>query len=163
MSNAKLLAGVVGGYVLGRTKKGKAAIQLAMWASGHQGVLGKLTSSEEAGKLLGQLQGPALEAIQQAAIKAATARMDQLSKGLADRTEALLSAGELTDGVGEQVNDGVSKAGSKTKAATKALSRSREDEEPDEDEDEAKEPEQPRRQSRRAPAKKQLARSGRRS
>jgi hypothetical protein len=35
-ANAKLAAAVIGGYVLGRTKKGRAALKLASWLSGNQ-------------------------------------------------------------------------------------------------------------------------------
>lgn len=109
-SNAKLAAGVLGGYVLGRTKKGKAAIRLAMWISNNRGpvsqAISKTTKNEETAAFIAQLQGPILEAVQQAAINAATARMQQLTGNLIKRTEGLTksvgdTAGQATDTLGE--------------------------------------------------------------
>src|SRR3954467_4801478 len=115
MSNAKMAAAVVGGYILGRTKKGKAAIRLAMWVSGNsanlQNSLGGLTDSAEAAKLIAQVQGPILEAVQTAAMNTATSRINQLSDALSARTEALNAAQDVTAGIGGKVGDAVSGAG----------------------------------------------------
>lgn len=111
MSNAKIAAAVVGGYVLGRTKKGKAAIRLAMWVSGNSDKLNALTKNEQIAALVGQVQGPVLEAVQQAALNTATARMNALSDALGSRTEALSQAGDVTSGIGGKVTKSVSGAG----------------------------------------------------
>src|SRR3569833_2136744 len=65
-------------YVLGRMKKGRAAIGLAMWAAGmkmdpkellRQGVV-NLASSDQGKELIAQLRGPAMEAGRKAAAAA---------------------------------------------------------------------------------------------
>src|SRR3954465_1887878 len=66
----KLGAVALGGYVLGRLKKGRAAMGLALWAAGvkadpkrllREGLL-NLANSDEGRQLLTQLRGPVLEA-----------------------------------------------------------------------------------------------------
>ena len=61
--SVKLGAAVVGGYLLGRTKKGKTAIGLALWLSGKRmdnsrEAFMRLATSPELGKLTAQVRGP---------------------------------------------------------------------------------------------------------
>src|SRR5215218_7220985 len=76
-TNAKLAAAVISGYVLGRTKKGGAAINLASWLSGNQAGpqamslarkgLTQVAQSEQAAQIMKQVRGPLMEAAQKAA------------------------------------------------------------------------------------------------
>ncbi|MCK9904323.1 hypothetical protein CC117_17525 [Parafrankia colletiae] len=100
MSNVKCALALMGGYVLGRTKKGKAAIGLGLWVSGHnyhakdvlrdQAV--RLLHSEEGGQLISQIRGPAAEAGRRAAVAVYESQLDRLSQALAGRTERLTAA-----------------------------------------------------------------------
>ncbi|MEX5633126.1 hypothetical protein [Parafrankia sp. FMc2] len=100
MSNVKCALALVAGYVLGRTKKGKAAISLGLWVSGRnfhakdvlrdQAV--RLLHSEEGGQLISQIRGPAAEAGRRAATAVYESQLDRLSQTLAERTERLTSA-----------------------------------------------------------------------
>jgi len=120
-SNAKLAAAAMGGYVLGRTKKGKAAIRLAMWLNGSKspgpkvleqartGVTNVL-ASEQGKQILGQIKGPLLEAARQAAIQVAMNRVSAISKGLASRTQKL---NEVSGQAGDKAEETVSGAGDK--------------------------------------------------
>src|SRR3954453_15842711 len=89
-------AAALGGYVLGRTKKAKTAIPLALWLSGKgrprdlartQAV--KALQSDKGQELLGQLRGPVMEAGKQAALSVFEARAGQLSESLSRRTDQL--------------------------------------------------------------------------
>jgi hypothetical protein len=103
----KLGAAVVGGYILGRTKKGRAALRLAMWLAGSNYRPGELvrvgavrvTQSAEATKLLEQLRGPVMLAAQRAAQSAVEAQVQRLTQGIQRRTESLTgAAGQATEG-----------------------------------------------------------------
>jgi hypothetical protein len=104
---AKFGAAVVGGYLLGRTKKGGAALRLASWLSGNtagpkmvgmarQGVTTVL-ASDQAKEITEQLRGPVMDAIRQAAMDAAMARVNRISDNLVARTQALGTVGGVTD------------------------------------------------------------------
>jgi hypothetical protein len=104
---AKFGAAVVGGYLLGRTKKGGAALRLASWLSGNtagpkmvgmarQGVTTVL-ASDQAKEITEQLRGPVMDAIRQAAMDAAMARVNRISDNLVSRTQALGTVGGVTD------------------------------------------------------------------
>jgi hypothetical protein len=93
-------AAVVGGYILGRTKKGRAALRLAMWLSGSDyrpielartGAT-QVTQSVEATKLIEQLRGPLMVAAQRAAQAAVEAQVGRLTQGIQRRTESLTGA-----------------------------------------------------------------------
>jgi hypothetical protein len=65
----KIGVATVGGYLLGRTKKAKTAIGLALWLTGKgrprdmaRDQLMKLLQSEKGQQLVGELRGPVLEA-----------------------------------------------------------------------------------------------------
>ncbi|CAO5160729.1 conserved hypothetical protein [Frankia sp. AiPs1] len=100
MSNVKCGLALVGGYVLGRTRKAKAAISLGLWLSGHnyhakdllRDQMVRLTRSTEGEKLINQFRGPATEAGRRAAMAVYEAQLDRLSGALAGRTERLTSA-----------------------------------------------------------------------
>jgi len=92
------LGGVaLAGYVLGRLKKGRAAVGLAMWAAGvkadpkallRQGLL-TLANSDEGRDLLMQLRGPMLEAGRKAAGATIEGQVSALTAALQKRTSRL--------------------------------------------------------------------------
>lgn len=108
--NVKLGAAVLGGYVLGRTKKLKTGVRLAMWLAGDTGgplpkVIGagrsginSLAGSEEVKALGEQVRGPLAEALQRAAMASLTSRLDRLTTGIQNRTDKLNSTVEGTAG-----------------------------------------------------------------
>ena len=67
-AQAKLAAAVFGGYVLGRTKNGGAALSLASWLSGNQAGpramamarkgLSQVAKSEQVAQIMQQIRGP---------------------------------------------------------------------------------------------------------
>lgn len=92
----KLGAAVAGGYLLGRTRKGKAAIGLALWLAGRRrsfgspgGGLSRLLSTPEIGQLTAQLRGPLLGAAQRAVTSTIESRAGSLADSLRDRTARL--------------------------------------------------------------------------
>ncbi|WP_035951303.1 hypothetical protein [Parafrankia sp. EUN1f] len=97
MSNAKYALALMGGYVLGRTKKAKAALGVGLWLSGRdyhakdvlrdQAV--RLMHSTEGEQLINQIRGPAVDAGRRAAAGAYEAQLDRLSGALAERAERL--------------------------------------------------------------------------
>lgn len=99
VERAALAAAVAGGYVLGRTKKGKQAFRVVMWLNGNrptppalafaQQATTQVASSKEAEQILGQIRGPLMEAVQRAALAAVAARAGRLAQGLEERTAAL--------------------------------------------------------------------------
>src|SRR4051812_2052923 len=93
------------GYVLGRLKKGRAAVGLAMWAAGvkadpkallRQGLL-NLANSDEGKELLSQLRGPMLEAGRKAAGATLEGQVSALTAALQKRTQALTDGSEQSD------------------------------------------------------------------
>ncbi|CUU59818.1 hypothetical protein Ga0074812_13223 [Parafrankia irregularis] len=100
MSNVKCALALMGGYVLGRTKKAKAAISLGMWLSGRnyhakdilRDQVGRLTRSTDGEQLINQLKGPATEAGRRAAVAVYESQINRLSDTLAQRTERLTAA-----------------------------------------------------------------------
>lgn len=97
MTNGKIGAAVVGGYLLGRTKKAKLAIGLGMFLAGKKLSLnpqqiGQLIKDNPAlSALSNQVRGELVDATKSAAGSALTQRMTRLSDSLQDRTEALNS------------------------------------------------------------------------
>src|SRR5215471_1752834 len=144
----KIGTAALGGYVLGRTKKAKAAIGLALWLTGKgrprdiaRDQAFKLLQSERGQELLMQMRGPMLAAGRQAALALVEGQAGRLTSGMQKRTEKL---------GGETVRTGAD-------TAKRLTSRRRRDQEPeeepeeeyadeyeyeDEDEDEAYEPEE---------------------
>jgi hypothetical protein len=98
-------AAALGGYVLGRTKKAKAALGLAMWLSGRgrprdfardQAV--KALQSDRGQELLAQLRGPVVSAGKQAAVSVFESQAGKLGDTLSKRTGQLTEAGGGTGG-----------------------------------------------------------------
>src|ERR1700712_2061707 len=101
-SMLKLGAVALGGYVLGRLKKGRAAVGLAMWAAGvradpkallRQGLM-NLANSDEGKELLSQLRGPMLQAGRKAAGATIEGQVAALTAALQKRTAALTEGPE---------------------------------------------------------------------
>lgn len=92
---ARIGAALAGGYVLGRTKKAKKAITLALWLSGKQPsglsrtALTRLRESQVAGEILTQLRGPLTAAATRAALALVEGRVTSLADNLHQRTDAL--------------------------------------------------------------------------
>jgi hypothetical protein len=142
----KIGTAALGGYVLGRTKKAKAAIGLALWLTGRGRARDiardqalKLLQSERGQEMLLQMRGPVLAAGRQAALALVEGQAGRLTTGLQKRTDKL----------------GADVVGTGTDTAKRLTSRRRRDEEPEEapeeeyadeyeyeDEDEAYEPEE---------------------
>lgn len=123
----KIGTAALGGYVLGRTKKAKAAIGLALWLTGKgrprdiartQAV--KLLQSERGQELLTQMRGPMLAAGRQAALALVEGQAGRLTSSLQKRTEKL---------GGETVRTG-------TDTARRLTGRRRRDQEPEEEPEE---------------------------
>jgi hypothetical protein len=105
--NAKLGAAVVGGYLLGRFKKGRQAMRLAAYLNGGQTppqmVLGlgrqgasSVMENAQAKEIVDQIRGPLMKAIQDIAIAQVNSRVTKLSTGLENRTK------ELTEGAAQK-------------------------------------------------------------
>src|SRR5689334_8606499 len=105
----KIGAAAAGGYLLGRTKKAKAAIGLAMWLAGRKrpadlarDQASKLLTSPQVLELVGQLRGPLLAAGRQAALAVVEGQAGKLSDNLQRRTEKL---GGSVAGAGSDVSE----------------------------------------------------------
>jgi hypothetical protein len=132
-TSAKLAAAVIGGYVLGRTKKGGAALALASWLRGNQAGpqamslarkgLTQVAQSEQAAQIIKQVRGPLMDAAQKAATQAVVSRVTALSNGLTARTQALSDVGgTIVEGTAERVSDTTKKAGGGVKGTLGKLS-----------------------------------------
>lgn len=120
----KLCAAIVGGYALGRTKKGKKALSLAIWwASRKYGIqpreliargFTQLAESEAGKQLLDQVRGPLLAAGKRAALATVEGGVGSLTKNLGDRTS------NLTEGA----SDGAKKTATRAKSATRSTTKS---------------------------------------
>ncbi|MFI0902852.1 hypothetical protein ACH4TE_04785 [Streptomyces sioyaensis] len=92
MSNAKIGVALVGGYVLGRTKKAKLAIGLGMYLAGKRlpldpQQLGKLVANSPVlGPLNDQVRSELVDATKSAVSTALTQRMSALTDSLHERT-----------------------------------------------------------------------------
>jgi hypothetical protein len=123
----KLAGAALGGYVLGRFKKGRAAISFAMWMAGakdpkrmlRDGLL-SAAQTPEAQQLLSQLRGPALEAGRRVAAATFENQIGALTSALEQRTKA------ISAGVGDEDED--------TGRKRRKKDRARADERPAEDE-----------------------------
>ncbi|HLM22522.1 MAG TPA: hypothetical protein VK390_13495 [Propionibacteriaceae bacterium] len=139
-AKTKLAAAVIGGYVLGRTKKGGAALTLASWLSGNQAGpqamsmarkgLTQVAQSEQAAQIMKQVRGPLMEAAQKAATQAVLSRVTAISNGLTARAQVLSEVGgttvkgtaETVKGTAEAVSDTTKKAGGGVKGTAEAVS-----------------------------------------
>jgi len=147
-TQTKLAAAVIAGYVLGRTKKGGAALTLASWLSGNQARpqamsmarkgLTQVAQSEQVAQIMKQVRGPLMEAAQKAATQAVLSRVTAISDGLTARAQALSEVGgttvegtaetvkgtaETVKGTAETVSDTTKKAGGGVKGAIGKLTR----------------------------------------
>ena len=142
-TQTKLAAAVIAGYVLGRTKKGGAALALASWLSGNQAGpqamsmarkgLTQVAQSEQAAQIMKQVRGPLMEAAQKAATQAVLSRVTAISDGLTARAQALSEVGgttvagtaetveETVKGTAETVSDTTKMAGGGVKGAVGRL------------------------------------------
>ncbi|MDI6409907.1 hypothetical protein QLX52_13815 [Streptomyces albus] len=108
-----VLAAVVGGYLLGRTKKAKFALTVGSLVAGRrlgvapQELLGsglkKLTETPQFEELSSQVKEQLMSAARTAAVSLANRRISSLSSTLRDRTDRL---GELAKPGGEQNGGG---------------------------------------------------------
>jgi hypothetical protein len=181
-TQTKLAAAVIAGYVLGRTKKGGAALALASWLSGNQAGpqamsmarkgLTQVAQSEQVAQIMKQVRGPLLEAAQKAATQAVLSRVTAISDGLSARAQALSEVGgttvegtaetvkgtaETVKGTAETVSGTTKKAGGGVKGAVGKLTGRKkgeaEEEKPEEEFDEGEEP-RPTKEQGRQPHKK---------
>ena len=113
----KIGTAALGGYVLGRTKKAKAAIGLALWLSGRgrprdiaREQVAKALQSDRGQELLSQLRGPVLSAGRQAAVSVFESQAGRLSDALQQRTELV---GATAEGTGRRAR-GAARTGSDT-------------------------------------------------
>src|SRR5215218_7856032 len=139
-TQTKLAAAVIAGYVLGRTRKGGAALALASWLSGNQAGpqamsmarkgLTQVAQSEQVAQIMKQVRGPLMEAAQKAATQAVLSRVTAISDGLTARAQALSEVGgttvegtaETVKGTAETVSDTTKKAGGGVKGTAETVS-----------------------------------------
>ena len=159
-TKTKLAAAVIGGYVLGRTKKGGAALTLASWLSGNQAGpqamsmarkgLTQVAQSEQAAQIMKQVRGPLMEAAQKAATQAVLSRVTAITNRLTARAQALSEVGgttvkgtaETVKGTAETVSDTTKKAGGGVKGTLGKLTgrkKGKAEEKPEEESDEDEE------------------------
>ncbi|MGW8952227.1 histone protein [Streptomyces sp. NPDC055709] len=152
-----LAAAIAGGYVLGRTKKGRLALSLGTYLAGRRFGLEPRQLAVEGMRRLGeipqvadlqdQLKGEVLEAGRKAVTAAATRSMGTLSDTLRDRTASLKMKEEEEEPEEEYEEE------------EEPEEEYEEEEEPEEEEEEEEEPERERPQRRRSSRKP--TRSGR--
>ncbi|MEU7429649.1 hypothetical protein AB0B07_01970 [Streptomyces sioyaensis] len=140
MSNAKIGVALVGGYVLGRTKKAKLAIGLGMYLAGKRlpldpKQLGKLVANSPVlGPLNDQVRSELVDATKSAVSTALNQRMSALTDSLHERTLELSDAesesrtgrdAETADEPAhvERLNSGTKSAKSPTKKAIHGTSK----------------------------------------
>ncbi|MBJ7903874.1 hypothetical protein IF655_11250 [Streptomyces sp. DSM 110735] len=133
--NAKIAVALVGGYVLGRTKKAKLALGLGMFLAGKKLDLdprrvGKLIANSPAlGGLNDQVRSQLVDATRTAATEALTQRAAGLASSLARRTEALQDPTGVTDAARDEDGEDADDAEGSAESAESADSDSG-DEEP---------------------------------
>jgi hypothetical protein len=141
MGGAKLALAVIGGYLLGRTKKMKLAIMLGGALAGTKiptdpaALLGQETklvnASPELQRLDAAVRGRLMEAGKDAAIAVASSRMEALTDSLVDKVEnfgkpaagAANMAGEAAGSAGETVGKAGSAAGGAATSTVGAAGR----------------------------------------
>lgn len=106
MNNAKMGAAVLGGYVLGRTKKAKLAIGLGSLLAGSRvkpGQLGKaLAESPFLSNVNDQVRRELVSAGKAAATSVLTAKAEHLADSLHERTTGMRDKAAVTSGGGEK-------------------------------------------------------------
>ncbi|WP_251982546.1 hypothetical protein [Streptomyces violaceusniger] len=107
MTNGKITVAIVGGYLLGRTKKAKLAFGLGMLLAGKKITLDpqqlkkSLAEMPLLSGLNGQVRQELVDATRQAATKAVSDRVGGLADSLHERTALLRGAGEEERGEDE--------------------------------------------------------------
>jgi hypothetical protein len=98
----KIGTAAVGGYLLGRTKKAKAAVGLALWLAGKgrpkdmaRDQAAKFLQSDRGQELMSEFRGPMVAAGKRAALSVFEAQAGRLGDVLQKRTEGV---GEITRG-----------------------------------------------------------------
>ncbi|GGP44830.1 hypothetical protein [Streptomyces sindenensis] len=135
--NAKIGAALVGGYLLGRTKKAKLALGFGMFLVGKKfdldpRQLGRtLANSPVLGSLNDQVRKELVDATRTAATKAVTQRAGSLADSLQQRTRALESGPEADeeepdddDGAGADRDEGAPGRSEKRKRAPRKTAAS---------------------------------------
>ncbi|WP_328624290.1 histone protein [Streptomyces sp. NBC_00353] len=176
-----LAAALVGGYVLGRTKKGKLALSVATYLAGKRFGLEPRQLATEGMRRLGeipqvaelqdQLKGEFLEAGRKAVTAAATRGMGTLSDTLRDRTASLGKKEEAEpeeeyepEEEEEEPEEEEEEPEEEEEEPEEEEEEPEEEEEEPEEEEEEPEPERPqRRRSSRKPARPERAPSDRSS
>lgn len=131
-----VLAGVAGGYLLGRTKKAKLALTLAALVAGRrlapQDLLGKgvrkITDTPQPAGLSGHVTDQMMTAARQAASSLVGRRVESLTDSLRERTDRLGEAGEEREArdTGEERDEGEEDEGGDRRAeASKRRSSAR--------------------------------------
>ncbi|MFC9878233.1 hypothetical protein ACFVJW_01190 [Streptomyces libani] len=117
MSNAKIGVALVGGYLLGRTKKAKMAIGLGMFLAGKKlnldpKQLGTLVANSPVlGPLNDQVRKELVDATKAAAGTALTQRMSGLADSLHERTAALTEGRDAAGDTERAADDEAPRAG----------------------------------------------------
>ncbi|WNO69067.1 histone protein [Streptomyces sp. AM2-3-1] len=159
-----LAAALVGGYVLGRTKKGKLALSVGTYLAGKRLGLEPRQLATEGMRRLGeipqvaelqdQLKGELLEAGRKAVTTAATRGMGNLADTLRDRTAALGAKKEAEPEDTEEEEPEEEEEGPEEEEEEEPEEEEEEEEEePEEEEEEEEEPEPERPQRRRSSRK----------
>lgn len=163
MADPRIIAAATGGYLLGRSKRGRKLLSFALKVSGKSPSaqamsmartgLTQALASDEAGKILEQLRGPIMEAAQKAALQ----RLTGISNNLAERTAALSQAGEVagkaTDAAGKTADTASGVVGSVVPGGDDEDSEDDEASDEAEDTEESEEP-KPEPESKPKPKKK---------
>lgn len=108
MNNATMGAAVLGGYLLGRTKKAKLALGLGALLAGSQvrpGQLGKALDAPFLGDLTRQVRAELAGASKAAATSVLTSKADHLAGALHERTAGLRERAEGDGGHDEEAAD----------------------------------------------------------
>ncbi|MGW5418808.1 ABC transporter substrate-binding protein [Streptomyces sp. NPDC003943] len=110
MNNAKIGTALIGGYVLGRTKKGKLALGLAMALAGSRikpGQLGRsIATSPFLSNVNQQVRGELVTAGKSAATSVLNAKAEHLADALHRRTEGLRGEEHEEGGDGREAEEG---------------------------------------------------------
>ncbi|MFE5111170.1 histone protein [Streptomyces sp. NPDC056663] len=169
-----LAAALVGGYVLGRTKKGKLALSVGTYLAGKRLGLEPRQLATEGMRRLGeipqvaelqdQLKGELLEAGRKAVTTAATRGMGNLADTLRDRTAALGAKKEAEpEEDTEEEGPEEEEEGPEEEPEEEEEEEEEEPEEEEEEEEEEPEPERPqRRRSSRKPGRTERGTASRR-
>ncbi|MEI5527269.1 ABC transporter substrate-binding protein [Streptomyces brasiliscabiei] len=108
MNNATIGAAVLGGYLLGRTKKAKLALGLGALLAGSQvrpGQLGKAVDAPFLGDLTKQIRSELTDASKAAATSVLSSKADSLAGTLHERTAGLRGRAEENDEEDEPDDD----------------------------------------------------------